>query len=325
VATSPSFSFERAAAGVIARGLSVALSLLALVQPLQAQEDRLEQQCEGSGTVCLRGAQAAAVLHGGAALPFVAGNPVQGTASTLGIRLGSMPRLSLGGRISAARLGVPEVIATQAGSRRAFLTSVAVEGVVGIAAGFSPVPTVGGVGSLDALGSAGFVLAPSDFGSHRFAYGAGFRLGLLRESFTMPGLSVTGMWRGIGRVTYGDPERLDTDGFVVSSAAGPSVRAAVGKRLLGVGLTAGAGFDRWRGDVEWAAGGDVERRVPNYVSRRTVLFGNVSWTFLVLHAVIEGGWQSGPRLLDGLTVDQVGGRDPARGAFFGGATLRLSI
>src|SRR5688572_18344951 len=42
-------------------------------------------------------------------LALVGGNPVPGASSTLGMRLGTVPRISLAGRLSAATLELPPI------------------------------------------------------------------------------------------------------------------------------------------------------------------------------------------------------------------------
>jgi hypothetical protein len=314
------------------RRLALALPAAALLgvalsaAPAGAQDRALADACAFGSTACLRAAQAAAILHGAAPAAAVAGNPVPGTASTLGIRIGSFPRLSLGARIGASRVAVPDILRSGSGTSRGHLLSAfMLDAATGITPGFSPLPTVGGVASLDAVASTGFLLTPGDFsGSAPFVWGVGVRLGLLRESFTMPGASVTAMWRGAGAVHYGDPSLQRTNAFASAASSGPSVRAAVGKRLFGVGLTGGLGYDSWRGDVAWSGDGAADLRVRGHLSSRRTAFANLAWTFLVLHAVAEGGWISGPDLLPGLDRTAAG-LDPSRGGFFGGVALRLSI
>jgi hypothetical protein len=306
----------------------VLLALLALAlagAPAGAQDRALADACPLGSTSCLRAAQAAAILHGAAPVAAVAGNPVPGTASTLGIRIGSVPRLSVGTRLGASRVVVPDILRAGTGTRGHVLSAFMMDAAAGITPGFSPLPTVGGVASLDAVASTGFLLAPGDFsGSAPFVWGLGVRLGLLRESFTMPGASVTAMWRGAGTVHYGDSSRRHGDAFASVAASGPSLRGVVGKRMLGVGVSGGLGYDSRRGDVAWSDGAGADLRVRRHASSRTTAFGNLAWTFLVLHAVAEGGWISGPELLPGL--DRAGaGLDPPRGGYYGGVALRLSI
>src|SRR5690606_2935207 len=87
-----------------------------------------------------------------------------------------------------------------------FIGSLALDGAAGVFRGFSPLPTVGGVGSLDVLAGIGLVFPPTGAGfrgGSKGTWALGARLGILRESFTFPGVSVTGMYRRFGRVQIG--------------------------------------------------------------------------------------------------------------------------
>jgi hypothetical protein len=320
VVSNRSFSPDRRAGALLA-----ALALILVPHAGSAQSTRIVDACAGSVS-CLRAAHTALVLQAAVPLAAVGGNPVPGTASTQGLRLGTLPRLSLDLRYGGTRATVPAILHSPgAGSSSHFIGAFMVDGAVGITPGVSPVRTVGGVGSLDGVASAGFVLPGRNYtGPAPFSWGAGVRLGVLRESITMPGLSLTGMWRGTGRASYGDPTGFDTDGYTLTSASGPSLRATAGKRLLGAGLLAGAGYDRWSGELAWREPGSTDRRVARNTTTRRNVFANVSWTALVLHFVLEAGWQSGPDRLPGLD-EAAAGYDPERGSLFGGAAIRLSI
>ncbi|MFW6080210.1 MAG: hypothetical protein ACODAE_11355, partial [Gemmatimonadota bacterium] len=198
--------------------------------------------------------------------------------------------------------------------------------------GFSPAATVGGVGSLDLLGEIGVVSLPSDdgFRDDPFTWSLGARLGLLRESFTLPGISVTAMYRRIGDVGMGDPSLAGTDGFfALDGVSAWTVRGAVGKRLFTFGLTAGIGYDHYSSDVRFgvadpATGASfLTPEVEDFDNDRYMLFGNISWTLLILHAVAELGWQSGAD--DVSRILPSGADDADGGSLFGGIAIRLSI
>jgi hypothetical protein len=104
------------------------------------------------------------------------------------------------------------------------------------------------------------------------------------------------------------------------------VRGTVGKRVLGIGLTGGIGYDRTRSDVQAVfSDPDVVPGVPPIVLReevtsgRTSFFGNVSYTLLIVNMAAELGWQA-----DG---DRPAGahRDTGKGGPFGGIAVRLAI
>ena len=74
-----------------------------------------------------------------------------------------------------------------------------------------------------------------------FSYGVGARLGLLRESFTMPGISVSLMYHRLGTVSYGDVCDQPLLGGIVQERNGYTV--AAGPCVNGEGDPGGCGHD----------------------------------------------------------------------------------
>ena len=312
-----------------------------LPAPAAAQEGQLVERCRGATAtaddaafrVCNLVAQVAVAAQAPIGLSASGGNPVPGTASTLGMRLGSLPRVSVAGRVTAARARVPNVLELgNRGDFSFFIPSLNVDAALGVTQGFSPFPTVGGVGSLDLIGSAGFVFLPGGSGwddGSVFSIGIGTRLGILRESFVLPGISASLMYRRTGSATFGDRSLDSDDAFVDLGISNWSLRGAVGKRILGVSLTAGAGYDWYSSDVDWgfvnpstAGPSVIEVSYDGFDQSRAMLFGNITYTFLVLHLVGELGWQSGPEMVPGPLPDT---RYRTGGGFFGSLAARLSI
>ena len=109
-------------------------------------------------------------------------------------------------------------------------------------------PTVGGFLSLDAFGRTAFLLLPESegFSGGTRAYTAGVRVGIFREGFTIPGVSVSASRRFVGSVDLGgtaDPSSVTVDPSVTS------FRATVGKDLFAVEWLAGFGWDDFSGDA----------------------------------------------------------------------------
>lgn len=254
------------------------------------------------------------------------GNPVPGTASTLGMRLGSVPRVSIALRGTAAELDVPRVETREAaaeGTRNGLAYSINVDGAVGVFSGFSPLPTVGGLLSLDALAGIGYLSLPQDEGfgdGDAFSWGIGARLGLLRESFTLPGVSVSAMYR-----TLPDIELASTDGAGSYEAdlKSLSLRAGVSKRILTLGVAGGIGYDRYRSDGTFGFrqtdGGSRQLEIDDFSEDRLSYFGSISWTLLVVHLVGEVGWQ------EALDEDPALGPPDPGGTLYGSLAVRLSI
>lgn len=314
---------------------SALAGLLLAAMPLALQAQGLGEQC-GSTPVqarefCYRVAEAVEVLEPRVGISFSGGNPVPGTASTLGMRLGAMPRLSLGARVSAAAVEIDGIERfTDSGEQTFAVPSINLDASVGLFSGISLAPTIGGFASVDLLASAGRIPLPSGegFSGSVNSWGAGLRVGILRESFTAPGVSLSGMYRNVGGVEYGDRELSDEDAyFQLDDMRVWSARAAVSKRLLALGLVAGAGYD-------WYAGGATVRiQDPTNASNvfelsddaiestRATLFGNASFTLLILHLVGEIGWQSGgdanPSLPSSERLEKAG--------LYGGLAVRITL
>jgi hypothetical protein len=192
---------------------------------------------------------------------------------------------------------------------------------------------MGGVASVDVLASIGILPLPTGAGFQAgapFSWALGLRGGVFRESFTLPGISISAMYRHLGRSTLGDPQLRDTDGFLDLSVSALSLRGAISKRIVGFGLTAGAGFDRYssNGKFGFVDPESIDRQqfrlgITRLKNNRASLFGNISYTMLILHLVGEIGWQQGTDLISaplppGIPIS-TGGR------IFGGLAARLSI
>ena len=309
------------------RQLAGAVLALIVAAPLAAQDDPRAACADvpidtGYCGVVALGAEA---LLPAMVLAAEGGSPIPGTASTLGMRLTSMPRWTLGGRLTVARATGPALVDREGEMTRVMPLAIAADASVGLLPGWNPLPTVGGVGSVDVLLSGAVVpLLGSDRygGSGGWGFGAGVRIGLLRESFTLPGVSVSGMYRQLRDIKLGDDELGDTDSYVRSDLSVLSLRAAASKAILLLTLTGGVGYDRMSGDVEFGYDnllGETHVTAEDARMDRVTIFGEASYTLMVLNFVIGGGWQEGP--------DDLGDDDGYKpeGAAFGSAALRLSI
>jgi hypothetical protein len=287
----------------------LALVQLAAASPAVAQGDALAAQCQTAGPTlrqhCERAAYAAGITQPRVGVALSGGNPVPGTASTLGTRVGALPRLSLSGRLTAASLEIPDVrTAGTTRSLRIVAPAFNVDGALGVFDGFALLPTVGGFASVDVLAGLGIVPLPGGrgFSDRPVSWMIGSRIGLLRESFLMPGVSVTGSYRRVGDITYGDPQLERSDAFFrMSDLSVLGVRATIGKRVLLVGLAGGLGWDRHTSNVRLAArdpgfivgGEQIELSQRGLRSSRSTAFVNATWTTLVLNFVGEAGLQAG--------------------------------
>jgi hypothetical protein len=185
------------------------------------------------------------------------------------------------------------------------------------------------------VGSAGIVPVPEDNGFDTgtiTSWAIGGRIGILRESFTAPGVSLTGLYRRINDVSFGDRVLTGNDSyFDAEGMSALSLRAVVGKRVIGLGLSGGLGYNRYSSDVligvnNPGGSGPARFDLPrtDLTNSRVIAFGGAQWTTLIVSFVGEIGWQSGG--------DDFGAPLPAgrtvpedNGAFFGTLAVRLAL
>lgn len=311
--------------------LALAAALLGVVPATtHAQDDDLAATCRAAGdpgAECFLAASAVRLIHPRVGTALWGGSPVPGSASTLGMRLGSIPRFTVAGRVVVVPMELPPLRdRSQSQGSRALAAALSGQTTVGILPGWSPLPTVGGFMSLDATVRGSLLLLPDDKGFEDGSVLGGavaVRLGLLRESFTLPGVSVTGSYGRSTGFSFGDP--ATDDGHIHGAIGNWSLTGAVTKRVGPVGMTGGVALDRYTGDVEFSyrpvppAGARVHETARADTDRWSA-FGNLSWTFLVFHASLEAGWQEAPtpeELPASVSVDPTG--------WWAGLAFRLSI
>ncbi len=280
------------------------------------------------GGPCARATLAALAVQQGVGLASAQGSDVAGTSSTLGRRLGAVPRVGvsisgLGTRVPLPRLA-PGGGEAAGDGRDVMILGLRTTAVAGILNGFQPTPGVGGILSLDLVGSytlarlpaeAGFLTSPSS------GFGLGVRVGILRESFTLPGVSVAFARRWQGEVELGDTatEHVVTD-FGVSS-----LRATLGKNWFVLGLMGGVGWDRYQGDARVSVAGrarDPGSVSGHLVSERILYFVGGWFNVLISRISLELG------VAEGVTppADQRGGRyDPAARGWFASTAFRITF
>jgi hypothetical protein len=344
---------------------------------VQAQESGLPGACAaiepGLRQTCQVVAQAVESAQPQVGVLVTGGNPTIGTASTGGLRLGVLPRVSATAKANLVYARIPDIREIRVGSTDArsygdlsiIAPSLSGTATVGIFPGMSLAPTIGGIGSIDLLGTTSWLplrsLASDDFrpSSSDISYGGGLRVGLIRESFTMPGASVSLMYHKLGTVAYGEicSDRIDTstaDGANYTLEQGEcaptdlgdmgefrfdlsswSTRAAVSKHLLGLGLSAGIGYDRFSSDLSAGlrapSGGEA---LPDFSYARITdvdlsqgrwsAFVDGSFSVLVATIAVEAGWLQGADAVPGYP-DNSSDFDPGDGTYFGSVGLRIAL
>ncbi len=315
-----------------------------LVPPVSAQDlDDLARECAAGREPllpwCREMTVAFAANQAGLGLSVSGGSELPGSASTLGIRIRRTPRVTVNGRIGVVWLRAPDVLGeggAPAPEESTTVTTVQGGVVLGVFDGFSAAPTLGGILALDLLGEVDFLFLPGSagFGGNSLSWGIGARLGVLRESFTVPGITVSAGWRSVAEVGFGDPgsgspvDGLEGPGGMEFDLEITSVRALLGKDLLGVGLLLGGGWDRYVSDVLLAVADPDGAMDPGVATAdgiantRWLLFGGASRTFLVAQVSVELGWADG---FHGPPGRGSGGFDPGRGTVFGDLGFRITF
>ncbi len=279
---------------------------------------------------CNELALGAMVVQRGVGLASAAGSDIPGSPSTLGRRMGRMPRLGLSLSAAGTRMQMPGLGGASTSELQsqetASLLGLRVGAAAGVWDGFQLMPNLGGVLSVDLVGSYSFVRLPAGQGfrgsSHGF--GAGARLGLVRESFTLPGLSVSAVRRWHGAVRAGSVSEGDA-GELEAELAVTSFRATLGKNWFVVGVMAGAGWDRYEGDarISAAQGGREPAAAEGRVrAGRTLLFAAAWYSFLISQLSLEAGIAQGAA---DPFPDRVGAFDPAGRTWFAAAALRVTL
>lgn len=326
---------------IVAIGMGVA-ALLGSATAAEAQEAGLVARCEAATPAgsdarrfCNLVSQAIEVVQAPLGLAVTGGNPVPGTASTLGMRLGTLPRFSVNARVTGVWTEIPDITDFNRSDEDIgiFLPSLNIDASFGLFSGLSLAPTVGGFGSVDLLASMGVIPLPTGDGFDNdspFSWALGARVGILRESFTLPGISVSLMYRRLGDLDYGDPQLVDDDAFFDADLSIWSLRGAVSKRIAFLGATAGIGYDHYSSDLRYGFVNPASTGPSTFVltdsdfeNDRYSFFVNLSYTLLILHGVLELGWQqAGEEIRAPLPA---GTRFDPDGSFFGSLAIRLSI
>jgi hypothetical protein len=305
----------------------------------QSTVETMAQECHG-GVPALHAPceDAALVLQAtqwATGLLTTAGGALPASPSTSGMRIAGSPRVILDGGLALARVRFPEPGRHLAGLRdqRKTLVGGRMVATVGLFDGFSPVPTVGGVMGLDVVGSLRYHRLPADLGfdGNVWAWGGGVRVGVIRESFSLPGVTITALHHRVGQVAF---ERTVDRGAVTEEVGArlrqnvTSVRAEVGKDLLALGITVGGAWDRYSGEGRITGAttffpGFVGSAGPESVtSDRTYLFAGVNFTWVVVQATGEVGWAGAPSRRAELTGS--GPSRPDAGSLQAAFTFRIT-
>lgn len=267
-------------------------------------------------------------------LALAGGNPVLGTASPIGTKFRFIPRVYLGGRMNFVWGEIPDILnypenpTEPAGTVGFSVTMIQLDASVGVFDGFKLGATTGGLASVELLGSLGTMILPAGAGFENdvAGFGLGARIGLLRESFTAPGISFSGEYQWTGRIRYGDVRQGDDAQFGLDLDVA-SFRAGISKSFVAIGLAFTLGWDHYTSDVDFGvadADGDLVAIVPEGApiglsSDRWSAFFDISYIVLFFNIAAELGWQETETLVTSR------GDDLESGNFFGAIGIRFSL
>ncbi len=267
-------------------------------------------------------------------MALAGGNPVLGTASPIGTKFRFIPRIYLGGRISFVWAAIPDVLdypedPTASLATRDFSVPMPqLDLSVGVFDGWRLGSTLSGLGSVEILGSLGAMILPAGEGFENDATGLGLgaRIGLIRESFTAPGLSLSGEYQWMGRIRHGRVANGDDAQFGMDLSA-TSFRLGLSKSFVAIGLALTIGWDHYQSDVDLGVAdddGNLVAVVPNddrmsLSEDRWSAVVDVSYIVLFLNIAAQLGWQESGRYVTSR------GDELTSGNFFSAIGMRVSL
>ena len=231
------------------------------------------------------------------------GRRVQGGTPRIGISV----RPAFGGVRHPGLRGVPspEVDELYFGAQAALQA--------GVFEGFQPYPTVGGVLALDAMAGVGWMWLPASDGYDGAVRttSVGARIGLLRESFSAPGVALTYARVWSEEAVFGSSREVRAD------PATHALRLGLGKDLGGIGVHLAVGRDWIDNDVAIGVAGAA--LTDTFDDTVDSVVAGVSLNYLVVRFEGEFGWAFGR----GDASPTVPGFDPGEGTPLGALSVRL--
>ena len=311
------------------------VTLLSLVGAplLSAQSSGCAPYAGTTRRVCDAAVDGTRAFHPVAGLLISGGNPVLGTARTLG----GLGRFSVTLRGNAARVVLPETgydgsAATVPSSDELFAPVPLVEGAAGIYGGMPS-----GLLAVDLLLSA--QLLPTNqidnlaveqgarrLGDVALGLGYGARIGIVSELGPLPAVSASVMRRDIPTLSYGDLDAGDQYRYAVDLHA-TNLRLVASKHLASLEVGAGLGWDQYTGDATIRfrdpASDTLEPAIDLDLDQsRALLFLDAGLDLGVVRLAGEFGYQTGKD--QDLSTD-FENFDTTSGKIFGSLGLRVTF
>ena len=311
----------------------LAAAWLSLITILHAQASECSAYSGRTGRVCSAAVDGTRALHPIAGLLVSGGNPVLGTANTMG----GLGHFSITGRANAAHVVLPDVnydgsSGTVPASDETFAPTPLVEVAAGIYGGMPS-----GLLAIDFLGSA--QLLPTDqidhltiesgarrIGDIALGFGYGARVGVLRENGPLPAVAVSIMRRDIPRLAYGDLGEGDQSNYAVNLHA-TNLRVVASKQLTIFDVALGLGWDKYTGDASVQFRDPVtslvQPKIPFDLNQsRALAFLDAGVTLSVVKLLGEVGYQGGK---DQKLSTDFEDFDTTKGKFFASFGLRVGF
>ncbi len=309
--------------------LSVAL-VVGIAAAAHAQAPECGSFNGNSERVCTAAVDATRAFHPVLGRLVSGGNPVLGSGGVVG----GPGHFSVSARVNGIEVVLPDLSydgseSSVPSGQKVFAAAPQVDAVVGLYGGLPS-----GLLALDVLGSAQLIPVSvfNDFrvdpdarriGDVALGFGFGARVGVLRETGPLPGISISIMRRNIPMITYGNVTNGDEFQYSADLHA-TNLRLVVGKQLAVVALAGGIGWDKYTGN------GVI--RVPTILNpvdflfkletTRATLFLDAGLDLGVVKLVGEGGYQTGK---DQELSTDFEGLDTKKGKFYGGLGLRVGL
>lgn len=313
--------------------LLTAFLALTLALPLAAQGTECAGYVGRGQRVCEAAVDGTRAFHPVAGLLASGGNPVLGTANTLG----GLGHFAVTARANAARVVLPEPgydggSSSVPASDELYAPVPLLEVAAGLYGG-----TAAGLLSVDFLGSAqllptnqldNFAVAEGTrrIGDVGLGLGYGLRVGIIRELGPLPAVSVSVMRRDIPQVSYGDLDEGDQFRYAADLTA-TNLRLVASKQVAVFDFAAGLGWDKYTGDAEIQFRDPTTSLVQPEIAfdldqSRALLFLDAGLNLAALKLVGEGGYQTGKDQELSTEFDDF---DTTKGRFFAGLGLRVGF
>lgn len=314
---------------------TAALALIGAAEPLSAQNPQCQAYAGQTRpfNLCNAALDATRGFHPILGLLTSGGAPVLGASDALG----GFGHVYVTARVNATRVVLPDLnydgsTTTVGAGDKLFFPSPVIETAVGVFGG-----TRTGLFALDFLGSA--QLLPTDqidnfsvvstarkIGSVALGLGFGARLGIVRETAVVPGVSVSIMHRDIPELRYGDLGTGANLSFATNLKA-TNLRAIATKRFGIARVAGGIGWDHYSGHAQVQFRNPItaipERALELELGNSRALgFANAGLDFRHVKLIAEAGYQLGK---DQHLVTTFTDFDPSGGRFFAAVGLTAGL